>query len=192
MPKKLQEELLNIVDDNGVPTGETVSRIKAHAEGIRHGASHIFIYHMRNGRIEILLQRRSDTKDSYPGCLDISSAGHMEAGMNYLETAQKELSEELGIHAEAGELEECFSLNYMAEDEFYGKRFINNEFNKVYMLEKDVKPAELTLQAEEVAEVRWMDADEILERLQKQDAAFCLDRAEYERVLVCIRKKVNL
>lgn len=188
--QKVKEELLNIVDDNGAPTGKSVSRVKAHAEGIRHGASHIFIYRMQDGRLEILLQRRSVKKDSFPGCLDISSAGHMEAGMGYLQTAKKELSEELGICAEDKELEECFSLHYRAEDEFYGKQFINNEYNRVYILEKDVQESDLTLQEEEVSEVCWMDADDILERLRQNDPDFCLDKAEYQRALACIRAKL--
>ena len=29
-------ELLDIVDEQGVPTGETVTRARAHEEGIRH------------------------------------------------------------------------------------------------------------------------------------------------------------
>jgi hypothetical protein len=35
----MAEEIFDIVDENGQPTGETVTRSKAHAEGIRH-ASH--------------------------------------------------------------------------------------------------------------------------------------------------------
>ena len=34
-------ELLDIVDENGIPTGETVERSIAHAKGIRHRTSNV-------------------------------------------------------------------------------------------------------------------------------------------------------
>ena len=36
-------ELLDIVDENGKPTGETVERKTAHSEGIRHRTAHVWI-----------------------------------------------------------------------------------------------------------------------------------------------------
>ena len=53
---------------------------------------------------DLLLQKRSKEKDSFPGCYDISSAGHISAGDEPLETALRELEEELGIKAEPEQL----------------------------------------------------------------------------------------
>lgn len=36
----MAEEIFDIVDENGQPTGETVTRSQAHAEGIRHRTAH--------------------------------------------------------------------------------------------------------------------------------------------------------
>ena len=36
-------EILDIVDEQGRPTGQTVPRAVAHAEGIRHRTSHVWI-----------------------------------------------------------------------------------------------------------------------------------------------------
>ena len=94
-------ELLDIVDEKGNPTGETVPREVAHREGIRHRTAHVWIFRRRGGVVQILLQKRSDNKDSDPGCYDISSAGHVQAGDEFLPSAIRELKEELGI--EAGE-----------------------------------------------------------------------------------------
>ena len=73
-------EMLDIVDENGVPTGETVDREAAHRNGIRHRTSHVWILRKRNGKTQVLLQKRSLNKDSHPGCYDTSSAGHIPSG----------------------------------------------------------------------------------------------------------------
>ena len=87
-------ELLDIVDEKGNPTGETVPREVAHREGIRHRTAHVWIFRRRGGVVQILLQKRSDNKDSDPGCYDISSAGHIPAGSDYIPSAVRELKEE--------------------------------------------------------------------------------------------------
>ena len=51
------------------------------------------------GSYDLLLQKRSENKDAFPGCYDISSAGHLPAGQDYLSSALRELEEELGIKA---------------------------------------------------------------------------------------------
>ena len=62
-------EMLDIVDENGVPTGQSVLRTTAHAEGLRHRTSHVWIVRRKNGRVQVLLQMRCAAKDSYPGLL---------------------------------------------------------------------------------------------------------------------------
>src|SRR3990167_4836958 len=65
-----------------------VSRKEAHQKGLPHRVSVIYLF---NDKGEILVQHR------YDGRLDHSSAGHVDPGESYLEAAQRELSEELGI-----------------------------------------------------------------------------------------------
>ena len=68
-------ELLDVVDENGIPTGETVERSIAHAKGIRHRTSHVWLLRRRSKCVEVLLQKRSDNKDSLPRCYETTSAG---------------------------------------------------------------------------------------------------------------------
>ena len=92
-------EYLDIVDERGNPTGETVSREEAHKNGILHRTAHVWVIRNADGRTEVLLQKRSDEKDSFPGMYDTSSAGHIPAGEEPLPSALRELSEELSINA---------------------------------------------------------------------------------------------
>ena len=94
----MKEEYLDIVNEKGEPTGETIERNAAHALGIRHRTSHVWLLRKKEGEVQILLQKRSDNKDSHPGCYDISSAGHIPAGIDFLSSAIRELEEELGVN----------------------------------------------------------------------------------------------
>ena len=80
-------EYLDIVDENGVPTGKIAERTAAHKQGLRHRTSHVWILRERAGKVEVLLQKRSQNKDSFPGCYDISSAGHIPAGVDFIPSA---------------------------------------------------------------------------------------------------------
>ena len=88
-------ELFDVIDSKGNPAGQIVSREKAHAEGIPHRTAHIWIIRKKEGKVQILLQKRSQNKASFPGKFDTSSAGHIQAGDEPLESALRELKEEL-------------------------------------------------------------------------------------------------
>ncbi len=92
-------EIFDIVDEKGIPTGETIERTQAHEKGVRHRTAHIWIVREQDGKAQLLLQKRSAEKDSFPGRFDTSSAGHIQAGDEPEESAIRELHEELGIRA---------------------------------------------------------------------------------------------
>ena len=81
------KEYLDIVDESGHPTGETISRDAAHTDGILHRTAHVWVVRKTDRGYDILLQKRSAEKDSFPGLYDTSSAGHIPAGDEPLESA---------------------------------------------------------------------------------------------------------
>ena len=48
-------EYLDIVDENGIPTGETVERETAHAKDIRHRTVHLWLVRKKDGKLQVLL-----------------------------------------------------------------------------------------------------------------------------------------
>lgn len=60
-------EFFDIVDEKGIPTGESIERTQAHKKGIRHRTAHIWIIREQDGKAQLLLQKRSAEKDSFPG-----------------------------------------------------------------------------------------------------------------------------
>lgn len=186
------DEKLVVLDESGLPTGKTVFRKEAHKRGILHGASHLFIYREKpNGSIDFLLQRRSLNKDSFPGCLDISSAGHRIEGMDFESTAIKELEEELGLKIKKTDLEFAFEQRISYKRFFHGKFFHDEEINKVYLLNCDVDISKLTLQKEEISEVVWMNSETISKKIEENDKEICLSSKEYNAVLDIVKQKLN-
>lgn len=167
-------EIFDIVDENGRPTGDTIERSLAHSNGIRHRTAHIWIAREINGVRQVLLQKRSMTKDSFPGRYDTSSAGHIQAGDEPLESAIRELHEELGIKASPEDLEFAGTFKVQYEKEFHSKVFKDNEIAFVYVYLKDINIDSITVQEEELECVEWFDLDETYRECLAHNQKFCV------------------
>lgn len=171
-------ELVDIVDENGIPTGETIDRTVAHRTGTRHRTTHIWIVRKKEGRTEILLQKRAKYKDSFPGCYDISSAGHIPAGVDFVASGLRELQEELGMVISEDELIDCGIHRIYAENEFHGLPYVDNQIAKVFLLWKDKEIEDMTLQEEEIESVIWMDFEACKEAVVNKTIPNCIDIRE--------------
>ncbi len=92
------EEWLEVVDENDEVCGR-MPRAEIHATGARHRAVHVFLL---NRKGDLYLQKRSRFKDSHPGKWDSSASGHLDPGESYLDSAIRELGEELWLEAPGG------------------------------------------------------------------------------------------
>jgi len=167
-------EIFDICDERGNPTGETVARDVAHREGIRHRTAHIWVVRRVAGRWQVLLQKRAACKDSFPGKYDTSAAGHIRAGDAPLESALRELEEELGIRARPDELRFAGTFDIRFEKEFYGRLFRDNELAHVYVYQAPVDIAALKLQPEEVERVDWFDLETTWAELPTRRDLYCV------------------
>ena len=184
-------ELFDIIDENGNPTGKIVERSIAHAEGIPHRTAHIWIIRRRNEKTETLLQKRSRNKDSFPGKFDTSSAGHIQAGDEPMESALRELEEELGIHAESADLQFAGKFPISFAREFHGKIFRDEEIAFVYIYDHPVEIDHLTLQKEEVEEVQWFDLEETYQQCSQHRDKFCVPLGGLQLVRQFIKSNGN-
>ncbi len=184
-------ELFDICDEQGNPTGATVERSEAHAHGICHRTAHIWIAKKENGRYKVLLQKRAMNKDSFPGRYDTSSAGHIQAGDEPIESALRELGEELGIKAEAEDLDFAGTFRIQYEKEFHGKMFRDNEVAFVFVYQKQVDIADLTIQKEELDGVSWFDLEETYEACKNHDQKFCVPIGGLETVRKYLNERIR-
>lgn len=169
-------EYLDIVTEEGEPTGRIRERGLVHRDGDLHRTAHVWI--ARSGRMggtDILLQKRSRTKESWPGCYDISSAGHIPAGEGYETAALRELREELGISARREELILCGVRKIDWRGQFAGEPFLDREISRVYLIRRETLDISgLRLQREEVESVRWMDLEECFQGVEQGLFANCI------------------
>ena len=91
----MPDEIFDIVNDRDEVIGQLPRRM-VHRDGRKHRAVHVLVFDSR-GRI--FLQKRSMTKDTFPGAWDSSASGHLGSGEDYAACAVRELREELGWSA---------------------------------------------------------------------------------------------
>lgn len=180
-----EDELFDVLSDSGESTGQRKRRGDIHRDGDWHASVHIWVARRRLGGMELLLQKRADSKDSYPGCYDAASTGHIDAGEDAISAAIRELREEMGIRARPSELVLLFRRKVSEDNVFHGKRFINNELNWVFLYKGAIPDHAIHFEQEEISAVCWQSAAEIKTALEKKDPRYCIDLQEFREVVRC-------
>lgn len=113
-----RNETVQIVDEHNTEIA-AISRWIMREQRLIHRASYILVF---NRAEEIFVQKRTMTKDVYPGYYDIAAGGVVLAGESYEKSAKRELAEELGI--EGVPLTPCFDHYYEdAANKVWGRVF---------------------------------------------------------------------
>lgn len=94
-------ELLDIVDMQDQVIGQ-LEREEVHRRGLTCRIVHICFVTPTG---DVILQKRSMTKASYPGRLTTTASGHVTSGESYQEAAVKETLEETGIQLTIDDLQ---------------------------------------------------------------------------------------
>ncbi len=153
------DELIDIVDESGVLTGEVCLKSKAHRFGYWHLCVDIWLY-TRSG--DLLIQKRIDHKDTFPGLWDVSVAGHVGAGEALIDAAHRELQEELGVHIPHKDL--SFIGNYKSDFKHH-KYLTDKEFHHIYIAQFKGDISDITLQADEVSEIRLIPINQLKKKV---------------------------
>ncbi len=183
-------EFFDILNEMGNKTGRVKERSLVHRDGDRHGTVHIWIYRSKNGILEFLLQKRSENKDAFPGCYDVSCAGHLSVGDSFLSAAKRELKEELGINPPKDSLKFLGFTEHFRTECFHQRPFVDREYSGVYILDgSEIDVCQLALQKEELDEVRWFSSRELMGKTENR--SFCLVKEELYKVIEGIESQVR-
>lgn len=87
------DELVDVIGEDGHVV-DVVTRSEMRRRRLRHRCTFVVV---RSTLGEVLIHRRSDDKDMWPGRWDLACGGVVGAGEDWLVAAERELAEELGI-----------------------------------------------------------------------------------------------
>jgi 16S rRNA (adenine1518-N6/adenine1519-N6)-dimethyltransferase len=148
------EEIFDVCDAENRVIGQA-PRSVVHRDHLLHRAVHVFVF---NSREELLVQVRSATKDEFPLCYTSSASGHLSAGEDYLESAERELKEEIGLTA---------PLEFLGR--FPASRDFAWEHTVLYRAYSDCAPVPDPV---EVTAILLFTIPDLLQHLQEQPTKF--------------------
>ena len=150
-----QPELFDLYTVDGQRLGKTVEKAALYESGAYWMGVHMYLYDSK-GRF--LLQKRSEHKSVLPGIWD-THMGHVAAGETGREAALRELKEELGVEFEP---ESLVQITRVVWEELHS-------LLDLFFVRADLDESTLTLQAEEVTDVKWVSKEEMTEFVRSMD-----------------------
>ncbi|WP_038291574.1 NUDIX hydrolase YfcD [Zooshikella ganghwensis] len=151
MPRELitknaiNHERVTIVNEQNECIGES-TRSEMRKQGLCHRAVYVFVF---NPLGQLFVQKRTPTKDVYPGFYDLAAGGVVQAGEDYEQAAYRELAEEMGI---TGVPLQSYFHFYFQESEL-------RVWGKVYICEYD---GPFTLEVDEVENIVQLWPEDVL------------------------------
>lgn len=173
------EEQIDILNELGQKTGESRTRNEVHRLGLWHRTVHIWLFDA-NGKI--LFQLRAHDKENNPNLYDTSCAGHISAGDSSLESAIREIYEELGLEKNPEDLKYLFEARQSSV--LNAGTYLDNEFYDVYrgFISEDEK-LKLVPQPHEVDGFRFFSPKELQAELKKNPERFVSHPKDFEYLL---------
>lgn len=161
-------ERIAVVDEANQVIG-SATRAEMRRDNLIHRATFIMVF---NRKGELFIQKRTETKDVYPGYYEVAAGGVVGEGESYEESARRELAEELGIAGQP--LKELF--------DFFWQDQGNRVWGRVFVCEYD---GPVVLQEEEVAWGEFLPLAQVDEMMKNKpftpDGIYALRRYLIER-----------
>lgn len=136
-------EIVDKFDNKRLPLNKTTDRYNK-VKGEYNQSVHVWFLNSKN---ELLLQKRADTKRVYPGMWAITG-GAVDSGETTLDALFRECKEELDVDITLDETELLLSCQRIYD------------FVDIYLIKKDINIKDITMQEDEVQEVKWITIDE--------------------------------
>ena len=164
------DELLEIVDENGNSVGKYEKRGIVHNNELFHNEIALWIIDKDNK--QVLVQRRSKYKKQNPNKLALC-AGHVVAGETIFEALKKEAQEEIGIDINDFDLKQVMRVKRQEKNNYC--------FSYHFAILEKIPIENFKIQEEELSEVFYMDYEklkEMIKNLHTEVAIFWSDEVK--------------
>lgn len=182
------EEYIDIVTQEGIPTGQKELKSIVHQNGLFHHTAHVWLYTASG---DVLLSQRSASKIICPLLWDVSVAGHIDAGESIINGALREMKEEIGLTLSENDLQK---LGVFESFQKYGNDIVDNEFHNTYIAELKVPLSVLKPQIEEVEALKlvsFTEFEHLLSNSETNGHFVASNRAYYNKVLKAIQSQLE-
>ena len=180
----MSEEMIDVLDAQGVPTGQVMTKGEIHRTGTLHRTVHIWIVTSQG---DLVVQRRGPNMETFPNRWDISSAGHISAGESSLQGAIREMKEELGLIVDNHDLE---LLGIVQIESFYKNgTYIDREYQDVYLTQRNINLSQLTAQQSEVSGIKLISWIELQQLVEKKDPEVVPHTEEYHLLFSVLQQR---
>lgn len=158
-------ELLDVLDDNGLKTGITKDKDEIYKTGEWFRSVHIWIVNDNN---ELLLQKRSLYKTTFPNLWAVSVSGHVMAGETSIQAVIREVKEELDIDINSNQCKYLFTIR--RQNIF--NNCINRVYDDVYIVKLNIDVANANIQRTELNEIKYFNLYNLKDMLENYDPRF--------------------
>ncbi len=158
-------ELLDVLDDNGLKTGITKDKDEIYKTGEWFRSVHIWIVNDNN---ELLLQKRSPYKTTFPNLWAVSVSGHVMAGETSIQAVIREVKEELDIDINSNQCKYLFTIR--RQNIF--NNCINRVYDDVYIVRLNIDVANTNIQQSELNEIKYFNLYNLKDMLENYDPRF--------------------
>jgi isopentenyldiphosphate isomerase len=146
----MPEELLEITNEQGEPTGKVVPRAEAHARHLWHNVTAVWVI---NDQGNILCNQLGNTKDlSLRGRWSTTVGGHLAPGESLYTNVVREIKEELGVTITADD------LTFVCSRQSPRYSHIQN----VFIWKCNLPITAFTIDNDEITSLRWIAKDAYL------------------------------
>ncbi|MBC8110222.1 MAG: NUDIX domain-containing protein [Verrucomicrobia bacterium] len=154
-------EYFEIYDEDNQPLHYLKSRGDVHRDGDWHRTIQVFVV---NQAEQVLCNLRSKEKDVYPLCWDISVGGHAAPGESSLQTALRELREELGVAVQPQELRFIMHCSLNGKDE--STQHIDREHAAVFLYKTHLHTDDFKVAEDEILSLEFFAVPFIKQNLR--------------------------
>jgi len=165
----MEEELIEVLDENGLQTGVIKKKSDIKKDGDFHQAISVIVL---NKNKEVLIHKRSSKKKIYPDLWSIFIRGHVTAHETTIDSCIRELNEEIALKIKKEDL----IYLYSRKEEDKNKEYINNLFYENYLLITDIDEINYN---EEISEVKFIKINELKEKIIVDRKSFVPNDEDY-------------